>query len=269
MTQPAAAATIILLTEAAGELAVFMQERHPDNKAFSSMLVFPGGKLDAADGAAAWRQHCHSCEDTDNEQLAHQVAAIREAFEESGVLLARNSDSDQLVTGEQVKALAVFRQRVQAGELAFIDFVRQQHLVLACDRLDYYAHWITPKFESRRFDTRFFLAQVPAAQKQLLAHDGHEAVDSLWISPAAAVADAHAGRRKLIFPTIRNLERLAQYTTVAQVQSACAATTVQPIEPRVDRREDGVYVRIPADAGYPVCEQRIPDEVVKLLMSKS
>lgn len=141
--------------------------------------------------------------------------------------------------------------------------------MLACDALLYYAHWITPKFETRRFDTRFYLARVPEGQQGLLRHDGHESVDSLWIRPGEAVADAAAGRRKLIFPTIRNLERLAQYATVAAAREACAATVVKTIEPVVDKRDDGVYVRIPEDAGYPICEQRIPDELVAMLSRKS
>jgi len=267
--QAVAAASIILLNESEAGLTVFMQERHRDSNAFSSMLVFPGGKLEPGDRDTIWRQHCHRCAAVDDLQMAHQVAAIREAFEESGVLYARHLGSETLLSGEQLEPLFSSRQALQSGELAFIDLIVEQRLVLACDVLLYYAHWITPKFETRRFDTRFYLAQVPRSQQRLLCHDGHESVDSLWISPGEAVADAVAGRRKLIFPTIRNLERLAQYATVAAAREAGAVTPVQTIEPVVDRRDDGVYVRIPPDAGYPVSEQRIPDELVAMLSRKS
>jgi 8-oxo-dGTP pyrophosphatase MutT (NUDIX family) len=267
--QAVAAATVILLNESDAGLTVFMQERHRDSNAFSSMLVFPGGKLDAGDRDTAWRQHCQGCDAVDDTQLAYLVAAIREAFEESGVLYARRLGGEALLSGAQVAPLFSSRKGLQSGQLAFMDFVSEHSLVLACDALLYYAHWITPKFESRRFDTRFYLARVPEGQQGLLRHDGHELVDSLWIRPGDAVADAAAGRRKLIFPTIRNLERLAQYATVAAAQEACTAASVQTIEPVVDKRDDGVYVRIPTDAGYPVSEQRIPDELVAMLSRKS
>jgi 8-oxo-dGTP pyrophosphatase MutT (NUDIX family) len=261
------AATIILLRETDTALKVFMQERHRDTKAFSSMLVFPGGKVHAGDRHTDWRSYCSGSDDTDAEQLAHQVAAIRETFEECGVLLARADGEEELLGGERVAGLAAYRARLQADELCFIELVQQQRLRLACDKLAYFARWITPQFESRRFDTRFFLVRVPPSQQELLRHDGYEAVNSIWIDPQQAVADAKAGRRKLIFPTIRNLERLAQYPTVALAQQGCAATPVMTIEPVVEEREDGVYVRIPKDAAYPVCEERIPDAVLKMLLA--
>jgi 8-oxo-dGTP pyrophosphatase MutT (NUDIX family) len=270
MSQPVvAAATIVLMSEVDGKLSVFMQERHRNSKAFRSMLVFPGGKVEPGDRDLQWRQYCDAGASEDDEQLAHQVAAIRETFEESGVLLARAAGDGHLLAGERVDALSGLRAVLQSGELSFVDFVREHHLLLACDGLDYFAHWITPEFESRRFDTRFFMARVPASQHSLLGHDGHEAVDSLWIEPDTAVADARAGRRKLIFPTIRNLERLAQYATIEAARQGCAQCAVQAIQPEVDQRDDGIYIRIPANVGYPVCEERIPDDVVKILMEKA
>ncbi len=263
--KPLPAATIILLHEDENGLQAFMQERHRDSGAFSSMLVFPGGKVDAGDRDPRWTDHCSGGDDSDPEQLAHRIAAIRESFEESGVLLARAEGELSLLDGARVAALANYRASLQSGALEFMVFVRQQRLRLACDALAYFAHWITPAFESRRFDTRFFLARVPHSQRQLLGHDGFETVDSTWVTPADAIEDARAGRRKLIFPTVRNLERLARYSSVEMAQRDCLATPVVTIEPEIDMREDGVYVRIPADAGYPVCEERIPDAVLKNL----
>jgi 8-oxo-dGTP pyrophosphatase MutT (NUDIX family) len=263
---PLPAATIILLHEDENGIQAFMQERHRDSGAFSSMLVFPGGKVDAGDRDPRWSDHCRDGGDGDPEQLAHRVAAIRESFEESGVLLARAEGENTLLDGARVAALANYRAMLQSGTLEFMVFVQQQRLCLACDALSYFAHWITPAFEARRFDTRFFLARVPGSQRQLLGHDGFETVDSTWVAPADALEDARAGRRKLIFPTLRNLERLARYSSVEMAQRDCMTTPVVAIEPVIDKRDDGVYVRIPANAGYPVCEERIPDTVLKSLL---
>ena len=264
--KPLPAATIILLHEDDGGIKAFMQERHRDSRSFSSMLVFPGGKVDAGDRDPRWRDYSSNGDDRDPEQLAHRIAAIRESFEESGVLLARAEGKQTLLDGARVAALANYRASLQTGELEFMAFVQQQRLRLACDALAYFARWITPPFESRRFDTRFFLARVPHSQRQLLGHDGFETVDSTWVTPAGALDDARAGRRKLIFPTIRNLERLARYSSVEMAQRDCLATSVVAIEPQIDKREDGVYVRIPSNAGYPVCEERIPDAVLKSIL---
>ena len=265
MTQePKQAATVILLNESENGLQVFMQERHRDSKGFASMLVFPGGKVDDSDRQQHWVSYCPASEASDPEQLAHKLAVIRESYEESGVLLARRAGGEVLA-GEEVAAYSDQPQALQSGELDFFEFMRAEGLEPALDLLGFFAHWITPEFEKRRFDTRFYIAEVPEAQRDELGHDGFETVDSVWILPADAIADGKVGRRKLIFPTIRNLELLAGFNTMDEALAAGKKPGIRPILPTVDLRDSGVYVTIPEDSGYPVCEERIPDEVVKML----
>jgi 8-oxo-dGTP pyrophosphatase MutT (NUDIX family) len=194
MTQPQTprpASTIILLRDAPTGLETFMVVRHHQIDFASGALVFPGGRLEAADAELA-----ASLGAAADPLAPFIVAAIREAFEECGVLLAREK------SGAPVPA-----RRVEKLDRAapFTELMAREALVPAIDLLVPFAHWITPVFVPKRFETRFFLALAPLGQA--LAHDGREAVDSVWITPREALAD-HGRRFKLLFPTERNLWKL-------------------------------------------------------------
>ena len=230
---PRLAATVLLVRDAAGGgLEVFMVERHHQIDFATGALVFPGGKVDDADTDPRLRARCAGAEALDDAALALRVAAIRETFEECGVLLAHG--------------LA----RAPAADPDFTGLVLRESLALACDRLVPFAHWITPEVVPKRFDTYFFLAAAPA--DQLALHDGRESVDSLWIAPAAALGEAEAGRRTIIYPTLMNLARLAQARDVADAFARAAAQPVVTVQPALAVGAGGKReLRIPADAGYP------------------
>ena len=118
----------------------------------------------------------------------------------------------------------------------------------ATDALAHFAHWVTPASRSKRFDTRFFLAAAPP--DQLAVHDGLESVDSVWIAPARAVAEADAGERRLVFATRKNLEKLARSATAAEAVAAARASTVVRVQPEMVRSGEGWRLRIPAEADY-------------------
>ncbi len=250
------AATILLLRPAAEGLEVFMVVRHHQIDFASGALVFPGGKADPQDFDEALLPWLHGAAN-DRDMRAIQVSAIREAFEECGVLLARERGSSELVPGERLAKLEHYREPLNNGTVALLDFLRDEDLTLACDTLVHYAHWITPEMMPKRFDTHFYLAMAPADHVAL--HDGYESVDSVWIRPADAVAEAEAGTKTVIFPTLRNLEMLAESDTPEAAIAATSARTIVPVLPWTEQRDNGTYLCIPEAAGYRVSEERMPE----------
>ena len=245
-------ATILMLRADASALEVFMVVRHHQIDFASGALVFPGGKVDARDGFV--RDRCQGGH-PDDALLTLQVAAIREAFEECGILLARPAGSDLLISGERLKTLEHFRQPLAVGEMGIGEFLEQENLILACDQLIPYAHWVTPEMMPKRFDTHFYLAIAP--KDHLAVHDGHESVDSIWISPADALAGASDGTYTIIFPTRLNVEMLATSDSVEGAIADANAREIVTVLPWVEKRDDGNYVCVSADAGYAVTEEKM------------
>lgn len=240
------AATILLLRDGAEGLEVFMVKRHHQIDFASGALVFPGGKLAAGDGDPDLRALTDGAETLDDQRLGLAACAIREAFEESGVLLARRDGETALLDAEGVARLQDFRKPLDKGELGLVPFLKQQRLRLAADALILFARWITPNMMPKRFDTWFFLAHAPVGQ--LALHDGREAVDSLWLTPAQAMAET--GRWKIIFPTRMNLLKLARSAGADAAIAAARASSIVTVEPFVEQREGGPVLRIQPEAGY-------------------
>jgi 8-oxo-dGTP pyrophosphatase MutT (NUDIX family) len=254
---PVPAATILMLRDGKDGnkgLEVFMVVRHHQIDFASGALVFPGGKIDAGD--ALVRDRCAGATDVDDTALALMVGAIREAFEECGILLARSRGHTALITGQRLAALDHYRSELNSGDISIGDFLDREDLVLACDALQRYAHWITPAMMPKRFDTHFYLAHAPA--DHLAVHDGEESVDSVWISPTDALLGAASGKYTIIFPTRLNVEMLAEADTVATALAMARARTIIPVLPRTERRADGDYLCIPAEAGYRISEEKMP-----------
>jgi 8-oxo-dGTP pyrophosphatase MutT (NUDIX family) len=260
-------ATIVLLREKQNtdanaasnqgqDMEMFMVVRHHQIDFASGALVFPGGKADPGDYDDVLLNHLDGAA-KDPDMRAMQVAAIREAYEECGVLLARPQGGSALIAGERLAMLEPFRKRLNSGEVSIAEFVSQQKLQLACDRLEHFAHWITPEMMPKRFDTHFFLATAPA--DHLAIHDGYESVDSVWITPKQAIADAKEGSRTVIFPTLRNIEKVAQYDNIRSLTVATKAQPVVPVLPWTEKREDGVWLCINPEAGYLLNEEKMPE----------
>ena len=220
---PRLAATVLLVRDGPDGLQVFMVTRHRQIEFASGALVFPGGGVDPGDRALAGE---------DIERIS-RVAAVRETYEECGVLLARRRRGGALAA----PSAAPFHERVKAEDLE-----------LSLDALTLFAHWITPPILSKRFDTRFYIVEAPADQTAV--HDGGEAVDSIWIEPQRALEDAVRGRYALVLPTRLNLELLGRSATAAEAISAAKSRRVAPIEPTAQKTETGYRLTIPIDAGY-------------------
>jgi 8-oxo-dGTP pyrophosphatase MutT (NUDIX family) len=252
------ASTILLLRDSAqgpddkgrGEIEVFMMVRHHEIEFSSGALVFPGGGVDAADREVIARSELYAGgEGCDADALSFRIAAIRETFEESGILLARPRGSGELVDAKRALEIAA-RHRVAVAErkTSFLDVLVESGMVLALDELVPYARWITPEAMPKRYDTWFFLAAAPP--EQLGAHDGRESTDSLWLSPREAVAGGESGRFKLPFPTTRNLVKLGKQPNVVAAIEDARGKPVVTVMPELIRTNGGRQLRIPREAGY-------------------
>ena len=182
---PIPAATIMLLRDGAQGLEVFMVVRHHQIDFASGALVFPGGKLDPQDEDERVLSRLAAFAPSTPVQARLRAAAIREVFEESGILLARDKHGAALTPNTQSDA---WRKNLNAHTLTMPEILVEGDLTLACDDLVHYSHWITPPMMPKRFDTHFYLARVPVGQ--IADHDGHENVDSVWIRPKQAIEDA-------------------------------------------------------------------------------
>ncbi|PWR19125.1 NUDIX domain-containing protein [Zavarzinia compransoris] len=243
------AATVLLLRDGAGGLEVFMVQRHYQIDFAGGALVFPGGKVDARDYAPDLRPRLAPAPALRDDLIPFAIAAIRESFEECGILLARPAGSDALVDAERLTAIeARWREPLAKGSIGILDVVAAEDLTLALDRLTHYSHWVTPGFMPKRFDTHFFLAVAPA--DQLALHDGGETVDSIWIRPDDAIAEAIAGKRSVIFPTRMNLSVLTRDGDAAGAVARAAGKPPVRVEPWIEDREDGQFLVIGAEAGY-------------------
>lgn len=245
---PRPAATILLLRDRPDGLEVFMVVRHQEIAFAGGALVFPGGRVEPADQDLAARLAGTAGQDA--AALAFRIAAIRETFEECGVLLARRRGSGRLIDAQALIDIeARHRAELNAGALGFETMLLAEGLVPATDVLVHFAHWITPANQPKRYDTHFFLARAP--EEHLAVHDGREAVESVWIRPQAALAGTESGRFKMVFATAKNLEKLARAGDVAGALAAAREATVVTVLPRATKLDGNRrLMHIPAEAGY-------------------
>ncbi|MBC9882389.1 NUDIX domain-containing protein [Bradyrhizobium sp. INPA01-394B] len=244
------ASTILLLRDGAQEVEIFMMVRHHQIEFNSGALVFPGGSVDASDNEIVARPEFYSGgEGLSEAERGFRIAAIRETFEESGILLARSKDSGSPVDAKRAGEIAdAHRVALNEHKTSFLSILADNGLQLALDTLVPYAHWITPEGMPKRFDTWFFLAAAPPDQLGL--HDGRESTDSIWLSAREAVAGGESGRFKLPFPTTRNLIRLAKQPTVKSALDHAKGMSIVTVMPVMTKTDTGRQLRIPREAGY-------------------
>jgi 8-oxo-dGTP pyrophosphatase MutT (NUDIX family) len=261
------AATVLLLRDAADGLEVFMLRRNLQSDFVGGAYVFPGGAVDPADREADLETICEGRSDADASRrlgvdaggLAFWVAAIRESFEEAGVLLAYDDaghtvDLDDLAGAER---WAAHRTAVDGGTLRMADLCAREHLRLAVDGMHYFGHWITPEGAPRRYDTRFFLGAAP--EKQTPLHDDHEVIANTWVRPADALARAESGDWVLLPPTVSSLQAIARFDTTAEALAAATEIVDVPaILPRVIAVDGGMRIVLPGDDAYDD-EAAVPD----------
>lgn len=245
---PRSAASIVLIRDGARGIEVYVIERHRiEGMAFSGHLVFPGGKVDAEDDR--WPGLTAPAA---TPPLGFWVAAVRETFEEAGILLARPAGhpATTLAGGTAARRLVERARARPQGEIAFADLLAAEGLSPALDTLVHFGHWITPAWAPRRFDTHFFLVAAPDGQSVDL--DVGESASALWTRPADMLAEIEAGKRTLVAVTRFTLELLATYGGVAEAIAAARQRPVVTVQPIRETGPDGtLMLRIPRHAGYP------------------
>jgi 8-oxo-dGTP pyrophosphatase MutT (NUDIX family) len=238
---------------------ILMLRRNLNSDFVGGAYVFPGGGVDPADAGPAAQLLVRGLNDVDASKrlslatggLAYYVACLRELFEEAGLLIACSPAGEPVFSSNEVTLarMAAYRRDVNAGTLGFVDMMRQEGLHLDLRGLEYVAHWITPVGQTRRFDTRFFVALAP--EGQIATHDAGETVADRWIRPRDALDAFARGEFELIFPTIRNLEAIADFSTSQEVLAyARSLTTIPRTEPRIVMRDGTVAILLPGDDGY-------------------
>ena len=264
------AATVMLVRDARDEeggpaIEVCMLRRNLNSDFVGGAYVFPGGAVDPLDRGDAAEALCRGRTDAeasallgiDSGGLAFWVAALRECFEEAGVLVAQPgygsaSERDTLLDTsdpEIAKRFEAYRDEVNAGTLGLLEVCQREDLVLAADSVEYVSHWITPHLAPRRYDTRFFVTAAPSGQ--VARHDEGETIATVWIRPTAALARNAAGDMELLPPTIANLRSLEPFTTSADVMAwAADVSDIPAVLPIVVIDGDQVLVLRPGDSGY-------------------
>ena len=213
---PRPAATVVLVRDGGDGPEVFMLQRTKGAVFLAGAYVFPGGALDAADRASGVTQRVFGLSDAEASArlglpaggLAFWVAAIRECFEEAGILIATD-EKRRPVSAERAAALGHLRGALNSGELPFAEFLEREGLLLPARALAYFGHWITAPGRSRRFDARFFVAEAPAGQQG--SHDDSETIHNLWIRPEDALARDARGEIELVFATKHTLADVARF----------------------------------------------------------
>jgi 8-oxo-dGTP pyrophosphatase MutT (NUDIX family) len=250
---PRLSATILILRDTPQGMEVLMVTRHREVDFLSGALVFPGGKLAKGDEDPRACARCSGVENLSSEQVALRVGAIREAFEESGILLARERGATTLVGATRATQLAGrYGQQLASGAIGITDLLEAEDLVLACEELVPFARWITPTFLAKRFDTYFYLASAPA--EQIAVHDGKEMVATQWIRPVDALADQASGKRNIVPATLLNLRKLNRSSTVSAAMKAAIGRPIITVLPELVERPQGRILRIPEAADYGVTE---------------
>jgi 8-oxo-dGTP pyrophosphatase MutT (NUDIX family) len=232
------AATVMLAREQSGTVELYMLRRSSRSAFLPEMFVFPGGAVDPEDAEIAqWlllRGDDNARENREPSDPAFEVAALREAFEESGMLLAARPDGSAAhLDAAQLRGA---RAALHAGNTTFSEFLRELDIVLDARDLWHFSHWITPPSENRRFDTHFYLAAAPP--DQLASTDEHETFGGLWISPQEALRRHAEGNFPMIFPTIMHLRRLDEYRTLAELSVFAKTKEINVVLPVTSGNRD-------------------------------
>ncbi len=282
MREPLDSATVILTRESTkGQFQVFLMRRHRGQDFMGGAFVFPGGRLDDGDcdpdllryttgfTAADARNGLQAPDLPEATALGLYFAALRETFEESGILLAYDGTGQtiDLAEGETAGRFAQYRLQIHDQSVSLCEMAEKEGISYALDLLTPYSHWITPEIESKRFSTRFFLASKPP--EQIPFHDTIEMTNSIWLTPAAALEQQKAGKILLMPPTLKTLEELNEYDTQNELFRHARSRRIQTILPEAFVTDDGFGVKLPHDPEYGIEAHKQsprPEETSRIVM---
>ena len=243
---PKDSATVILVRRGQGKTPeVFLARRHASQSFMAGVYVFPGGQLEASDADIAeiillsakddFQPHTLLQDSTLTRDMAlgFYICAIRETFEETGVLFARNASNDLIDFGNATiqASFSAYRKSLNEGKITLAEIIRQEKLVLMTGMLTPYAHWITPEIIPQRFSTRFFLAEMPHHGQNAVT-DKDELTSSLWATPHDALQMYTTGKIAMMPPTLKTLEEMAEFISLDELFAAARNRKIYPIMPQ-------------------------------------
>ena len=241
---------MLLLRDGTPGLEIYLLRRTKGMPFAGGMTAYPGGGVDPRDGdvetawagppPAQWAEAL-GCD----ERMARELvcAAVRETFEEAGVLLAGSADGSDVVPDVSGDEWEAQRQALLTRELSLAELLADRGLALRSDLLRPFAHWVTPPVEPRRYDTKFFVAALPVGQEA--RHVTGEADEASWLTPEAALVEMRSGTRPMLPPTIHTLGQLAPFADVAAVLAGSPPEPLQPISPTFEDLPDGRWAVLP------------------------
>ena len=257
---PRPAAAVVAARDTAAGLEVLLLQRHVDSPMSPGAYAFPGGRVEAADSEDGAGRSCHGLDESaaaaalrdvtpPRAALAFWIAALREAFEETGLLLAYRVDGTPFAPGPAERPrFDAYRARCRADAAAFLAMLRTEGLTLATDRMAYWARWITPEERPLRYDARFFVAASVAAVP--VDPDGRETVACRWLSPTAALEQHRAGAITLPVPTREILRSIAGVPDVTTLLETARRREIRPVRARIVREGGAERILLPGDPGY-------------------
>jgi 8-oxo-dGTP pyrophosphatase MutT (NUDIX family) len=264
---PKKAATVIVLRDKKPEgFDVFLLKRHEKSSFMGGNYVYPGGRVDRDDGSAELcslskgmtpeeaQKHLGGTLSPE-ESFAHWIAAIRELFEEAGVLLAYDQKGNlfQLRNRDEREKFLHYRGLLQQGKINIGEMAQKENLLLALDQLHYYAHWITPEARPERFDTRFFGARYPSGQEA--SHDQKETTAGIWLTPQKALEENLKGDFILSPPTLKTLEDLSRFKSIDEVFNSQRKEDIRPVLPILTKLASGPLLIFPWDPEYEIFQK--------------
>lgn len=250
-TRPAA--TIVLLRDGHSGPEVLLLRRTRSSGFVPGAYVFPGGRVDREDASPEVVAHLDGLDaegaarrlelpDADPPALAFYLAALREAFEETGILVGRDSQGTAPPTAQEDPAVDALRDDLMEDRVTFAQTLERLGCRLDGAAVEYLAHWITPEPEPRRYDTRFFAAKVRVGAHAII--DPREMTDAVWLTPDDALRRNHEGTLPMVFPTIRTLEDLGGFPSVDAILADLGSRTIPAILPRLVVTPTGIGLEI-------------------------
>lgn len=250
---PRPAATVILMRDGDEGLQVLLLRRSRTAGFVPGAYVFPGGRVDAEDAHAELIECIDGLTADEAEErlelvagkppaIAYYLAALREAFEETGILVGRTIEGGAPATASEDADVDAVRNELMDDHLSFAQALERMACRLAGGAVAYVGHWITPEAERRRYDTRFFAAEVPPEARAVV--DPREMTDAVWITPEAALSRQEDGTLPMVFPTIRTLEQLSPHRRAGDALAALGGRTVPTVMPRLVVTPTGIGMEL-------------------------
>jgi 8-oxo-dGTP pyrophosphatase MutT (NUDIX family) len=263
------AVTVILIREKTSDpFEILLMRRRQDQVFMGGAFVFPGGRLDEVDcepelAACGLGLSPEAAKVKLNEPglpgakaLGLFFAAVRETYEEAGILLAASQNGNQIDFGdrETYRRFCSYRSMIQGNKLSLSAMAQKENIQFTLDLFIPYSHWITPRLESRRFDTRFMLVRMPPGQKPI--YDAIEMSDSLWLSPKKALEQHDLGKILLMPPTLKHVEELSKFSSSEELFAFASSQKIQTVLPQPFRTDSGVGIKLPYDPEYTIPEYK-------------